>query len=54
MQVNTMKRFFRNTNKLYMKIPESKKGIFEFLANVFAVFTAIGGLAYSGIKIVLE
>lgn len=47
-----MRKLFRNSDNLYTKIPEPIKGIFEFLANVFAVLTVVGGFAYSGIKII--
>lgn len=48
-----MKRRFGNIDDLYAKIPESIKGITEFLANVAGVLTVVGGFAYSGIKIFL-
>lgn len=47
-----MRKLFRNADNLYTKIPEPIKGIFEFLANVFAVLTVVGGFIYSGIKII--
>lgn len=47
-----MRKLFRNVDDLYMKIPESIKGIFEVLANICAVLTVVWGVAYSGIKII--
>ena len=47
-----MRKLFRNVDDLYMKIPESIKGIFEVLANICAVLTVVWEVAYSGIKII--